>query len=416
MNKKLLTVAIGAALGAAPMFAAQADVKLFGRAQSEVGQLTNDGANTLTPPNNASGVSAQTTETMMNDAAQGRFGILVDEDLGGGLTAIASYEFITDTADGYAIGSSTATTTDSFGETVTYTNRAQSLNSRHFYVGLSHKAIGTLKLGRMDGAYKQTGAKLDPYIATNLEARNNYGMSGNADGYGILNAHGGYLSNMMQYISPKMVGLQLDVAIGVDGTGTDGNCRIGNATSVQVTAPARIGDGCGQGDNTRGDISAALTWAGGPASVFLAYNKASNVNAVAGLKVEPTSKKIGGSIKLGKGVTHTVNLQFEKTDRDQASTATWGSEGQYFFLGYHLGIGAVTVSLQGGKFEDNVNTEGTYYMIAGKYNFSKTASAFVGYRHTELENNLLAAATIAGNTVTMIRDENYMGVGLRKDF
>jgi len=242
-------------------------------------------------------------------------------------------------------------------------------------------------------------------------------MSGNADGYGTLNAHGSYLSNMVQYISPKLVGLQLDVAVGVDGTGSDVNCRIGNATSVSIASPTRIGDGCGQGTSTRGDISAALTWSGGPARVFVAYNKMSNVAAAsATVKQEPNSVKAGAQLKFGKGITHTINAQWEVTNRDIASTTTWGSEAAYLFLGYHLGIHAFTVSLQGGVFADDVNTEGTYYMLAGTYNFSKTAKAFVGYRHTELQNDLLTSATILGNTVTKIRDESYYGVGLRKDF
>ena len=414
MNKKLLTVAIGAALGASPMFAAQADVKLFGRVQAEIAQLTNDGAVNLTSPGNGGSVDAGTDQTLMNDAVQGRFGIAIDEDLGGGLTAVGMIEFITDTTDGYAIQTSTGTITGP----VTTAAPTQSLNSRHFYVGLSHKQAGTLRFGRVDGAYKSTGAQLDPYIATNLEARNNYGMSGNADGYGILNAHGSYLSDMMQYISPSLVGLTLDVAVGVDGTGADVNCRIGNATVTAITAPTRIGDGCGQGTSTRGDLSSALTWKGGPATVFLAYNKMANVTAAsATVKQEPTAKKIGASFKLGGGnMTHTINAQFERTDRDVASTATWGAEGQYLFLGYHLGLGKFTVSLQGGKFEDDVNTEATYYTVAGKYNFSKTAMAWLGFRHTELENSLLTSSTIFGQAVNMIRDENVLSVGLRKDF
>lgn len=406
MNKKLLTVAIGAALGAAPMLAAQADVKLFGRVQAEIAQLSNDGAVNLTAPGNGGAVNAGTDQTLMNDAVQGRFGIAIDEDLGGGLTAVGMIEFVTDSTDGYAIQTSTGT----IAGPVTTAAPTQSLNSRHFYVGLSHKQAGTLRFGRIDGPYKTTGAQLDPYIATNLEARNNYGMSGNSDGYGVLNGHGSYLSDMIQYISPTLAGLTLDVAIGADGTGSAAGC--GLATGTTTATPALVA--CGQSTNTRGDLGAALTWKGGPAMVFVAYNKMQSATPSAVANPEPNAKKIGAQIKLGGGsMSHTINAQFEKTDRDVASTATWGSEGQFMFLGYHLGLGKFTVSLQGGKFEDDVVTEGTYYSVAGKYNFSKTAMAWLGYRHTELENSMLTVSTVSGS---LIRDENVLSLGLRKDF
>jgi len=395
MNKKLLTLAIGAALGAAPMFAAQADVKLFGRVQAEIGQTANDGAIAVTPPANANNIGAQTDQTFMNDAVQGRWGIAVDEDLGGGLKAVGMLEWITDTAEHD-------------------TNAA-----RNAFVGLSHKAAGTVRFGVIDGAYKATGASLDPLIGTNLEARNNYGMSGNADGYGVLNAHGSYLRNMVQYISPNWSGLTIDAAVGVDGTGGDASCGIPTTTGA-VNSFTTVG--CGQAASTRGDISAAVSWKGGPVNVFVAYAKMANATPSATVKAEPTAKKVGASFKFGGNINHTINAQYEMIDRDTASgtgtssTTGFGAEATYLFLGYHLGIGSSTISLQGGVFADDVETEATYYALAYTYNFSKTAKAWVGYRFTELDNGLMTNATVNGNTVGKIRDESYYGIGLRKDF
>lgn len=397
MNKKLLTIAVGTALGLAPLFAAQADVKVYGRVQAEVGQFSNDGAIAVSLPRNAAGTPAQVDQTIMNDAAQGRFGIAFDEDLGGGFKALGVLEFDSDTVDG-----------------------SPATDPRNMHVGLSHKAAGTLRMGRIDGPYKTTGAALDPFIATNLEARNNYGMSGNTDGYGVLNGHGGYLTNMLQYISPSLVGLQLDLAIGTDSSGGDTTCAIPTTTGAVSSLTL---EGCGQGTSTRGDISTALTWKGGPAMVFLAYNKMANVAATsATAKPEPTAKKIGAQFKFGSGVTNTINVQYEMIDRDTASgsgtssTTGFGAEAAYIFLGYHLGIGNHTASIQWGGMADDVDTAAAYLALAYTYNFSKTAKAWIGYRGTALDNDLMTSATVLGNTVDMIRDENYYGIGLRKDF
>jgi len=391
MNKKLLAVAVGAALSAAPMLAAQADVNFFGRFQAEVGQVSNDGGVNFTLPRDSTAITGGNSETTMGDAAQGRWGIDASEDLGGGMKGIGRVEYDFDTTDGNP-----------------------TTNARHMYVGLAHKAFGTLKFGRMDGAYKSTSASLDPYIATRLEARNNYGMAGNADGYGIMNGAGGYLTKMVQYISPSIVGLQLDIAVGVEGAGNDHNCAV---TSTTGTAGNLTRQACAQGTNTRGDISAALTWKGGPARVFVGYAKDANAVTIANNNPEPVAIKAGAQLKFGKGITHTINLQWETVSRDAVDNAFYGADAAYIFLGYHLGINAFTISLQGGSFADSSTATGTYYMVGGRYNFSKTTSAFFGYRHSDFTaDNLTAVALAGGGTATDPVDNNYYGIGLRKDF
>lgn len=377
MNKKLLTLAIGASL-AAPAMMAQADVKVYGAANVEITRIKNDGTGAYPGTNsnlNNTPIQAGEEKTATLDNKRGRIGISADEDLGGGMKGLAKFEWNTDTADGID---------------------GNVLTSRDAWVGLKG-GFGTVRLGRSGSPYKQAGVALDPFVTTSMEARNNFGMSGNADGYGILTAHNSFVSEGLFYTSPDLVGLSLDLYVGLDGTGANA-----------ANSPSGIG---GQGAQTNGDVSAALRWKGGPANVFLAYNKSNNVAAAAGVATpEPEALKLGGQVKIGK--MHTISLQYEMTDRDNVPTNDT-DEGEYIFLGYQLKLGNTTLVAQGGLFENgggsptlSQNQEATYYTLGAIYNFSKTFRVYGGYRATELENDAGVSS----------RDDSVITVGMRKDF
>ncbi|HKK04480.1 MAG TPA: porin [Gammaproteobacteria bacterium] len=156
MNKKLIAIAVGAAL-AAPM-AAQADVSIYGRAQVELHNTKfDDGTNSY-------------TSRGLIDNKMGRLGVNASEDLGNGLTGLAHFGFIVDTSPvtgGGGIGT-----------------------SRQAYVGFSG-GFGTVRFGRMAGSYK--GTNLDPFIATTLEARSFGGESRGNFG------HNGFINDAIKY-------------------------------------------------------------------------------------------------------------------------------------------------------------------------------------------------------------------------
>src|SRR3989338_7163434 len=83
MNKKLLTVAIGAALAAGPMLA-QADVKLYGKVHMSVDWVN--------PGDKGAGNDASSRKHTAVSSNASRWGIDVSEKLGGGMTAIAKLE------------------------------------------------------------------------------------------------------------------------------------------------------------------------------------------------------------------------------------------------------------------------------------------------------------------------------------
>jgi predicted porin len=167
MNKKLLALAVGAAFGAAPMFASAA-VTVYGHAQVEIGSVD----------------TGTTDQTVLEDNARGRIGIKASEKLGNGMTAIAKYEFRTDTADNVR------------------TSDGGPLTARESFVGLKGN-FGTVQAGNVKSAYKYTGGvKYDPFVATLIEARRANGMTGGKFG------HNGFLGNHLSYMTPKMGGFK----------------------------------------------------------------------------------------------------------------------------------------------------------------------------------------------------------------
>lgn len=399
MQKKLLTAAIGAVL-TGPAFVAQADVTVYGSAQVEWAQVDNGSTydaygNPTTGVgtwNNSNTIPAGFTRSGLVDNNRGRFGIKANEDLGGGWTGLAHFEWKVDTADG--VDGNTSTSGSVQNNDV--------LSDRVSTVGLSHKAIGTLRFGQDSSPYKISGVALDPFVTTTLEARNNYGMSGNRDGWGVANAHNNFWQDSLFFNSASFGGAYVNVALGLDRTGTDGSCNTFLGSNCDAA-------GRSNGKNN-GDLDVAVGWKGDfgiGLHVFGGYTKLVNTTNLD----EPTAMKLGAQLTIVKA--HTVSLQYEATDRGSYTGGAFGGadEGQYLFLGYQGKFGPVTAVVQAGKFESGdfvgYSYEGNYLAIGAIYNLSKTFRVFGGLRKTELD------FTNAGYT---LRDEQVLSVGIRKDF
>ncbi len=366
--------------------AAQSTVRAYGRVQVEAANVDVGGTGLAGTNNIRSvyGVTQGNDAGVTVDPGMSRFGIVANEDLGGGLKAIALVEF------GLiypAINASTA---------------AAPITQREAYVGLESNTLGTFRLGRFNTPYQLSGIALDPFVATTLEARNNGGMTGN-DGSGVLNGHASFVSKGMSYASPALAGIIANVYLGLDGTGaTTTTCGTLQASLAPVS--------CVQGAQTAGDISATLTWTRGPARAFVGYNMLATVVKTATHAAEPTAMKVGGQFKIG--TMHTLSAQYEMIDRDTVLTAAGGNKANVTFLGYQLTHNKLVIAAQGGQTKDDragtAKGEGSYYALGAIYNFSRTARVFGGYRSTELSNS-----TATNNTY---RDERVVTVGMRKDF
>jgi predicted porin len=165
MNKKLLAVAVGATLAAAPMLSAQAaKVTVYGQAEVEIVDVSTDNSPTIDGTYQG------------DDNGRSRWGIKAEQDLGNGMKAIAKYEFQLDPSNG------------------------DDQVARSQYVGLSG-GFGELRLGRDHGAYKTAGGVAwDPYVATFMQARRGGGMSGGTFG------HNSFRNDLIGYTTPKGLG------------------------------------------------------------------------------------------------------------------------------------------------------------------------------------------------------------------
>lgn len=411
MQKKILTVAIGAAL-ASPAFVAQADVTAYGIAQVEWASIKNESGfnnNFGTFANGVWGTAGTNLGTAIPtgysrstliDNNQSRFGIKATEDLGGGMTGIGVVEFAVDLADG---SPATNTTTNSPAA------------ARKMYVGLGVKGAGTLLLGRDSTPYAYSGVALDPFVGTTLEARNNFGMSGHRDGWGVLNAHNAFVDGVF-FNSDSWGGAYVNLYMGVNHSDPDYTC-------VGINLCTNVGQA---GNRTAGDLSIVAGWKGdaGPVSLnaFAGYNKNGAANTATGLNINeqnaPTALKVGVQATFVK--TQTVSFQYEQTDRGSINTnplENGVAKLDYMFLGYKGDFGPVSAVVQLGQTSKTDSPNGTwgyqgkYYALGAIYNMSKTFRAFGGYRQTELTSDWASLNNQANN-----RKDSVMTIGLRKDF
>lgn len=163
MNKKLLVVAVAAAL-VAPL-SAQAELKLSGTIQAEVGSLqVGDGERTTVSADNDGALAGGGPNKIRLD---------FDEKLSPGLTAFGRVDWSFDTA-----------------ESASGTN----LGDREHFIGLKGSNVH-FKFGRIEGAYKGTGVgDVDPLYGTGVQGRSL--ASGMTAGNAF--AHSSFVNNVVE--------------------------------------------------------------------------------------------------------------------------------------------------------------------------------------------------------------------------
>jgi len=176
MQKKLIAMAVGATIAAAPLVAAEAGVKLRGKLQVDL--VSVDGG--------------KYDSVIQQGDAGGRSRVFIDasKDLGNGLKAFGRYAWKTDPSNGSQI------------------------SARDQWVGLKG-GFGQVKFGRQATPYKMNGGvKWDPYAASFLEARRSGGMSGDSKG------HNGFQNDVILYGSPKLGSVKFQVGYIADENAT----------------------------------------------------------------------------------------------------------------------------------------------------------------------------------------------------
>jgi len=365
MNKKLLATAIGAALAAGPMLAAQADVKVYGAAQAEYGDVSVEFDPILGIPD--------VDVTVIEDNARGRFGVVATEDLGGGLTGLARFEWRVDTADNDRGGNS--------------------LTGRESWVGLKGN-WGTFKAGNLRSAYKYSGGvTYDPFVTTLLEARSSGGMTGND--LTILGSTGAFgsnnfVANSISYETPNLQGLKIWLTYSPDEAG---NTR---------------------GDD--GDYTASVKYGTKQFEVFAAAAHDAQENVLVGLtEPEYDSVKVGAKFELGEagkialqheiGESNVFDVNLDFLTGAGPALAELDTDLTTTFVGYQLPFGKTTLAVNWAQQEFDTDILGTqdvdYYAIGLIHKFSKQTRVYGGIANTDYDG--------------FVEVETF-SVGLRKDF
>ena len=198
MNKKLLTLAVGAALAGA-VTVAQADVTVYGRAHVSLDKL-DDGAST-----------GGTDGTYVSSNSS-RVGFKGDEDVGGGLKAVWQVESLVRLDGGTGAGLSQTA--------------GNAWANRNSFVGLAG-GFGTAVLGRHDTPFKLIGRAVDLFNEQVGDSRN------------IISEGSGATwdlrpNNVVAYISPSLGGVTVIAARVPDEGGA-------NTDATSISAQASFG-------------------------------------------------------------------------------------------------------------------------------------------------------------------------------
>lgn len=324
MNKKLLTLAISAAI-AAPMMA-QADVKISGQFHLSADYL--DSRDYL-------GTSYEKTWNVSSNSSN--FKIEVNEDLGGGFKAIGLLQ------EYVRMDHTAGANTGGYPDLSTYNYLANTKNTSRLYDGEAYiglaSGFGTVVLGAVDTPAKKNGAAADLF-------RNQIGDNRNMD---VANNR---IQNTVAYISPTFVGLTVTLAHSTNldnsavgsnenwwGTGTVATTARANAASVVYKGgPLMVGAAIDilvpvgylmSGVDEEKWTNLAAGFDVGPATIKAFYQQHDNV-AMAGT-TDKTTMGIGAAVKLGD--KHKVKAQFYQIEDDSTNNANDG-EASLIALGY----------------------------------------------------------------------------------
>lgn len=273
MNKKILAVAVSAAMFAGASVAMAGEAAIYGKAHISIDNMDN-GADS---PADESG-------TYMSSNSS-RIGLKGKEDLGNGMSAIFKAEMTADLVDGGSIA----------------------LN-RNSYVGLSG-GFGTVKAGRHDMPFKTAGRKFDLFGDTIGDNRALLRAKSGGDDWADRR------NNVLMY-SNKAGAVAFDVAYGFeDGTedGTDMGARVTFKQGPMTVMGAY--ETHGTGNLTAGtDDSSAWILAGsyGMGATTLAAGYAS-ISSIGGGDTDATGYTLAAAHKVGG---NTFKLQYTTVDPD----------------------------------------------------------------------------------------------------
>ena len=309
MNKKLLIAAVGAALVAGPMLAAQADTTVYGHFHMSLDRYDNGGDAVAVAANAGNGAiaAAKSTEVGLLNSNSTRFGIKGNEDLGGGLKAIYQVESGAFNADDGSAG---------LGGTL-----------RNTYMGFADSSWGSVKFGRHDAPVKDFSRKIDAFNEEIGDMRIAVGAA----------AFDNRISNMVRYDSPSFSGVQAALQYGAAEVNGSPRNTSGNVTWSQGPIYLGLGYEIHKAQNSGVKDVKDMRLVGMyniTSDLYIAalYDNLSNLgttsaNSIAGIGVDGNDSKAWA---LGAGYKMANNLfkfQYAKLDKTDKATADNGAKG-----------------------------------------------------------------------------------------
>lgn len=351
MNKKLIAVAVAAALAPAVAMADSGNVTIYGSMHLSVDSL-----------NGNSSVAGTDNQRETNISSNSSFiGFKGTEDLGNGLKAVWQLESMV-----------------AMGETAeaSATNGANSLTSRNSFLGLSG-GFGTALLGKHDTPFKLVGRKAELFGDQIGDSRN------------LISAGGATWdmrpSNVIAYVSPAMSGFTGAIAYVTNGTADASSALAG------VTGATK--------ENSITAVSASGMYESGPLMLGLGYEKhnISNLAPVAGVSYsdEKAYRLVGGynfgDVKVLALYQKVSDLYSAGTPSSKRDRKTWG-------LGAAYKMGATTLKAQYYKASDLTDcgttdcsaTGANMIAVGADYSLSKRTTAYVAYAKTNNDSGATA--------------------------
>jgi len=360
MQKKLLAIAVGATIAAAPMFA-QADVVLKGRIETELANT--DGGDTLTGETYIDSVTRQGDYN-----GQSRWLIDASKDLGNGLKAIGRLSWQLNPSDG------------------------ADQKARDQYVGLAG-GWGAFVAGRLPTPYKMNGGvKWDPYTATFLQARGQGGMSSSSLG------HNSFVNDVLAYVMPELGGVNATFAyvadnseepVSYEGTYTMGGTgKWGPIEAMLAYTDASLHGTAITDKQQVKQFKGGVRYVGNGLTAAYQYE---NVDYAGPVKINGLSTGFNGG-DIAKNLAGIDN----------------GGTFNYFNLGYKFGNTLISGNygfFSGDEYVNDVD----YGAIGLTYFFDKKVRVYGGWSGTDIKK-------VSGTPQDGVGTFNTWGAGLRYDF
>jgi hypothetical protein len=417
MNRKILTLAVATAL-VVPM-AAQADIRLSGLIQAEIGSWEvagGDETNTYrTDGTQETNDMSRQTRTYDEGGAITNYGpsnilLQFDEKLGNsGITANGQYQ----------VGFNTS-------------NNVGLTGKKPVWVGLQGSSL-YFRYGTLTGAYKDSRTLIDPWSYTSLQASGTAGgMSGNryhsvarqADGRFLVNTSA-KVSNSNGLTNEGFVDGALELGVNfrgfvfrIQGVVDDSSDMDGagllelkyDAPSFAMWASASYTDLDLKDtfDDAIDDIKDSVDEFTDDLTEEEAQARKDARNADEGFG----NWKVGGQFKLTNILK--IGLQYEEAEMGHFDNNSDG--GNYILGSIEAGMNNMTVAAWVGAYSSGIDDKDRMVDVNGdvldedalswavgvKYNFSKRSQVYLGYRQTDSDNDY--------------RDENIAVLGIRQTF